>query len=242
MQLHVNNISKRFSDQSTKLTALQEVSFVAQPGEFICLLGPSGCGKSSLLNLISGIEQPSQGSIVVEGKIGFMFQEAALFPWLKVKDNIAFGLKMQDVSLTKQRELVERYLQMVHLTGFADSYPHQLSGGMKQRVALARTLILEPDILLMDEPFGALDAQTRELLYGELQQIWQQTKTTVIFVTHNVREAVCLGDRVIVFTARPGKIKQQFQISLPRPRNINDPALAQLSSEVMQALKTEIQL
>lgn len=242
MKLQVSNISKQFTHKRTQLTALDQVSFTVQSGEFVCLVGPSGCGKSSVLNLISGIEQPSQGSITVEGKIGFMFQEAALFPWLKVKDNITFGLKMQGVSTATQQLLLERYLQLVHLQAFADSYPHQLSGGMKQRAALARTLILQPDILLMDEPFAALDAQTRELLYGELQQIWQHTKTTVVFVTHNVREATCLGDRIIVFTARPGKIKREFQVSLQRPRDINDPALAQLSSQVMAELKTEIHL
>lgn len=242
MKLQVSNISKQFAHQRSQLTVLDGVSFVAQPGEFICLVGPSGCGKSSILNLISGIDQPSSGSITVEGKIGFMFQEAALFPWLKVKDNITFGLKMQGLPSAAQQPLLERYLQLVHLEAFADSYPHQLSGGMKQRVALARTLILHPDILLMDEPFAALDAQTRELLYGELQQIWQQTKTTVVFVTHNVREAACLGDRIIVFSARPGKIKREFKVQLPRPRDINDPAVAQLSSQVMAELKTEIHL
>lgn len=242
MTLQVSNISKQFWHKNSQLTALDQVSFTVQPGEFVCLVGPSGCGKSSLLNLISGIEQPSQGNVTVEGKIGFMFQEAALFPWLRVKDNITFGLKMQGASKAEQKKQVERYLRMVHLQAFADSYPHQLSGGMKQRVALARTLILDPDILLMDEPFAALDAQTRELLYGELQNIWQETKKTVVFVTHNVREAVCLGDRVIVFTARPGKIKKEFTIALPRPRDINDPALAQVSSQVMAELKSEIHL
>lgn len=242
MKLQVSKISKHFTHKRSLVTALDQVSFAVQPGEFVCLVGPSGCGKSSLLNLISGIEQPSAGSITVEGKIGFMFQEAALFPWLKIKDNIVFGLKMQGVSAIKQQPLLERYLQLVHLQVFADSYPHQLSGGMKQRVALARTLILEPDILLMDEPFAALDAQTRGLLYTELQQIWQHTKTTVVFVTHNVREAACLGDRIIVFSARPGKIKREFTVNLPRPRDINDPAVAQLSSQVMAELKTEIHL
>lgn len=242
MKLQVNNISKQFTHKRTQLSALDNVSFAVQPGEFVCLVGPSGCGKSSLLNLISGIEQPSAGNIIVEGKIGFMFQEAALFPWLKVKDNITFGLKMQGMPSVEQQPLLERYLQLIHLEEFADSYPHQLSGGMKQRVALARTLILQPDILLMDEPFAALDAQTRELLYSELQRILPATKTTVVFVTHNVREATCLGDRILVFSARPGKIKKEFKVMLPRPRDINNPAVAQFSSQVMAELKTEIHL
>ncbi|OGY87469.1 MAG: nitrate/sulfonate/bicarbonate ABC transporter ATP-binding protein [Candidatus Kerfeldbacteria bacterium RIFOXYA2_FULL_38_24] len=240
MRLQVKNISKKFKAKSNYVGALDQVSLDVKSGEFICLLGPSGCGKSTLLNLIAGLEAPDQGEIYSRGKIGLMFQEAALFPWLKVKDNVGFGLKMQKVHRPEIAEQVDKYLSMMHLSAFAEAYPHELSGGMKQRAALARTLILNPDLLLMDEPFAALDAQTRERLYGDLQKIWQETKKTIIFVTHNVREAVCLGDRVEVFTARPGKIKKEFKINLSRPRNLNDVAVAQISNEIMQELKEEI--
>jgi NitT/TauT family transport system ATP-binding protein len=240
MRLQVNNINQQFVTQRGTTQAIDNVSFTAQPGEFVCLVGPSGCGKSTLLSLISGLEQPTSGNIKVEGKVGFMFQEAALFPWLKVKDNVAFGLKLRKLPKAEQDALVDKYLNMVHLSAFAEAYPHELSGGMKQRVALVRTLVLEPDILLMDEPFAALDAQTRELLYKELQDIWQLTKKTIIFVTHNVREAVCLGDRVIVFTARPGKIKREFKVDLPRPRDLGNFDLVRMSNDIMAELKDEI--
>ncbi|MFA5996024.1 MAG: ABC transporter ATP-binding protein [Patescibacteria group bacterium] len=237
MKLQVNNISKQFASTTGTTLALQNVSFTVQTGDFVCIVGASGCGKSSLLNIISGLEKPTTGDVKVQGNIGLMFQEAALFPWLTVFDNVAFGLKMRNVPKLEQKETVKKYLQLMHLEHFSQHYPHQLSGGMKQRVALARTLVLNPDVLLMDEPFAALDALTREHLYTELQTIWQTTKTTIIFVTHNVREAACLGDRILVFSPRPGTIKAEVPVNLPRPRDINHPAVAQISQRVAELLK-----
>ncbi|MFH1536388.1 MAG: ABC transporter ATP-binding protein [Patescibacteria group bacterium] len=240
MKLQVKNISKNFKAKSRNIGALDNISLDVKPGEFVCLVGPSGCGKSTLLNLIAGLDESDEGEIIAEGKIGLMFQEAALFPWLKVKDNVGFGLKMQKEDKMKIKGLVEEYLDMMHLSSFAEAYPHELSGGMKQRASLARTLILNPEILLMDEPFASLDAQTRERLYGDLQAIWQKTKKTIVFVTHNVREAVCLGDRVIVFTARPGRVKREFKIDLKRPRDLGDLEVARVSKNIMGDLKEEI--
>ncbi|MFH1425864.1 MAG: ABC transporter ATP-binding protein [Candidatus Kerfeldbacteria bacterium] len=240
MKLRISNISKKFRSNSHYVEALEDINLEVKEGEFVCLVGPSGCGKSTLLSLVAGLERTRRGTIEVVGKVGFMFQDAALFPWLKVRSNVAFGLKQQGMKRSERTPLVQKYLNMVHLSAFADSYPHELSGGMRQRAALARTLILDPDILLMDEPFAALDAQTRELLYNELQEIWHMTKKTVMFVTHNVREAVCLGDRVVVFTARPGRIKKEYRITLPRPRDMNDLEVAKISNEIMKELKEEI--
>jgi NitT/TauT family transport system ATP-binding protein len=241
MKLRINNINKSFRNDSGIVPALSNVSLEAKEGEFVCLVGPSGCGKSSLLNLVAGLETPDSGSIDVQGKTGLMFQEPTLFPWLKVKDNVAFGLKVAKKEEPKIDEVVDYFLKLVHLKGFEEAYPHELSGGMKQRVALARTLIMKPDVLLMDEPFAALDAQTREIMYKELQEIWRLTRKNIVFVTHNVREAVVLGDRVAVFTARPGSIKKVFNVDLPRPRDIGDLEVIKISNEINLALKEEIE-
>ncbi|MDD3887914.1 MAG: ABC transporter ATP-binding protein [Patescibacteria group bacterium] len=240
MRLRIRNIRKNFKTKNGSVCALDNINLDIQPGEFVCLVGPSGCGKSTLLNIMAGLEKQDSGRIKVDGKIGLMFQEPALFPWLKVKDNVGFGLKIKKLEKQKQEKFIDAHLKMVHLQNFAESYPHELSGGMKQRVALARTLILNPDILLMDEPFAALDAQTREILYKELQNIWQLTKKTVVFVTHNVREAVCLGDRVVVFSARPGRIKKIFDVDLSRPRDLGNLELIKMSNKIMDVLKSEI--
>ncbi|MCX6786145.1 MAG: ABC transporter ATP-binding protein [Candidatus Komeilibacteria bacterium] len=243
MKLQINNINKSFAGSNngqSAVEALKNVNLTVAEGEFVCLVGPSGCGKSTLLNIIAGLTAASSGQIDCSGRLGFMFQEPTLFPWLKVKDNIGFGLKILKRSKEKINEVVDYFLELTHLSNFKEAYPHELSGGMKQRVALARTLALKPDILLMDEPFAALDAQTREMLYKELQEIWQFSKKTVIFVTHNVREAVVLGDRVLVFTARPGQIKKEFKINLPRPRDINDIEVTKISNAINQELKTEV--
>ena len=240
MKWQIQNISKEFRQDNGIVAALSDISLRILPGEFVCFVGPSGCGKSTLLNLIAGLEKPTSGNICIEGKLGLMFQEPTLFPWLKVKDNVAFGLKIAQEDKEEIKKKVDYYLKLVHLKPFQEAYPHELSGGMKQRVALARTLILDPDILLMDEPFASLDAQTREILYLELQEIWKITKKTILFVTHNVREAVCLGDRVLVFTARPGRIKKEFKINLPRPRDLGNLEVIKISNEIKEELKEEI--
>jgi NitT/TauT family transport system ATP-binding protein len=231
-----------------RMLALDHIHMQVAAGEFVCLVGPSGCGKSTLLHLIAGLHRQSAGQILVDGKsIGgpgtdriLIFQDLGLFPWLTVGDNVQFGMKMKGVSKDKREERTEHYLRLVHLWQFKDSYTHQLSGGMRQRVALARALATEPDVLLMDEPFAALDAQTRDLLHDELERIWAETGRTIIFVTHNVREAVRLGDRVVLLTFRPGRVKREFPIDLPRPRVLEDLPVARAAAEILGELREEI--
>jgi NitT/TauT family transport system ATP-binding protein len=231
-----------------RLLALDRINLRVAPGEFLCIVGPSGCGKSTLLHLIAGLHQPTSGNILVDEKPVdspgtdriLIFQELGLFPWLTVGDNVEFGMKMKGLSRAERRERIDYYLRLVHLPQFKDSYTHQLSGGMRQRVALARALATEPDVLLMDEPFAALDAQTRDLLHDELERIWAETGRTIIFVTHNVREAVRLGDRVVLLTFRPGRIKREFPVDLPRPRQLEDVTLAKSAREILDDLREEI--
>ena len=228
--------------------ALQNIDLEIEQGEFVCIVGPSGCGKSTLLHLLAGLDRPTTGEITVDGSPVngpgtdriLLFQELGLFPWLTVRQNVEFGLKMAGVSKTERRDQARIFLRMVHLSHFEDHYIHQLSGGMKQRVALARSLALRPKILLMDEPFAALDAQTRDMLHDELERIWKETSPTIVFVTHNVREAVRLGDRVLLMSFRPGRIKTQFQINLQRPRHVEDSDVAYLSKEILGQLREEI--
>jgi NitT/TauT family transport system ATP-binding protein len=228
--------------------ALQNIDLEIDQGEFVCIVGPSGCGKSTLLHLLAGLDRPTTGEITVDGKPVkgpgtdriLLFQELGLFPWLTVRQNVEFGLKMAGVSKIERRDQARVFLRMVHLSHFEDHYIHQLSGGMKQRVALARSLALRPKILLMDEPFAALDAQTRDMLHDELERIWKETSPTIVFVTHNVREAVRLGDRVLLMSFRPGRIKTQFQINLKRPRHVEDSDVAYLSKEILGQLREEI--
>jgi NitT/TauT family transport system ATP-binding protein len=231
-----------------RLLALDNISLEVAPGEFLCIVGPSGCGKSTLLHLIAGLQAPTSGKVLVDGapvsgpgtdRI-LIFQELGLFPWLTVCGNVEFGLKMKKVPKAQRAEKVDYYLRLVHLSKFKDSYIHQLSGGMRQRVALARALATEPDVLLMDEPFAALDAQTRDLLHDELERIWSETGRTIIFVTHNVREAVRLGNRVVLLTFRPGRVKQEFAVDLPRPRHMEQPDVARTSGEILACLRDEI--
>lgn len=245
-KLVIERVSKVFRTERTDVVALDKVSLNILEGEFVCLVGPSGCGKSTLLNIVAGLEAPDQGQVLADGKpvIGatggrmMMFQEAALFPWLDVLGNVMFGLKLKPgLSRKDRREVAKFFLKLVGLENFRYANIHELSGGMRQRVALARALAPNPRVLLMDEPFAALDALTREQLYGDLQQIWSRHRKTIIFVTHNVREAVCLGDRVVLFSPSPGRIQEQFQINLPRPRDINSVELARYSTEIMRALK-----
>ncbi|HEX3372128.1 MAG TPA: ABC transporter ATP-binding protein [Candidatus Acidoferrales bacterium] len=228
--------------------ALQNIDLEIEQGEFVCIVGPSGCGKSTLLHLIAGLDKPTTGQITVDGgpvkgpgtdRI-LLFQELGLFPWLNVRQNVEFGLKMAGVSKEERKERSRIFLRMVHLSHFEEHYIHQLSGGMRQRVALARSLALRPKILLMDEPFAALDAQTRDMLHDELERIWKETAPTIVFVTHNVREAVRLGDRVLLMSFRPGRIKAQFEVRLDRPRHVEDSDVAQLSKEILGQLREEI--
>jgi NitT/TauT family transport system ATP-binding protein len=212
------------------------------------LLGPSGCGKSTLLNIIAGLDKPTTGQVCSDGKIVkstgtdrvMIFQSAALFPWLNVFDNVKFGLNMVGVPKAERQIIARRFLKMVHLSDFEQANVHELSGGMQQRVAIARALALNPSVLLMDEPFGALDAQTRDILHEELQTIWADTGKTILFVTHNVREAIVLGDRVVVFSARPGRIKKIFSIDLPRPRQIESYAVVDLARDIMAELRDDV--
>jgi NitT/TauT family transport system ATP-binding protein len=235
-------------DNGARLLALDNINLKVKPGEFLCIVGPSGCGKSTLLHLIAGLHQPTSGSVLVDDhKVDapgtdriLIFQELGLFPWLKVGENVEFGMKMKGTSRAEREEKIQYYLRLVHLSQFKDSYTHQLSGGMRQRVALARALATEPDVLLMDEPFAALDAQTRDLLHDELERIWAETGRTIIFVTHNVREAVRLGDRVAVLTFRPGRLKRGYSVDLPRPRHLEDVTVAKSAREILDDLREEI--
>lgn len=245
-KLVVDHVTKSFHTQRGWFKALDNVSLTVGEGEFVCLVGPSGCGKSTLLNLIAGLDTPESGTLSCDGTPitttgrdrGVMFQEHALFPWLDVLGNVLFGLKLKpSLNKSERIEIAKYYLQLVGLGRFINANVHELSGGMKQRVALARALAPNPRILCMDEPFAALDAMTREQLYADLQRIWDQRKKTIIFVTHNVREAVCLGDRVVLFSPNPGRIREQFRIDLPRPRDINSVELAEHATEITRALK-----
>ena len=244
--IEVLAVSKSFHGARGLTHALDTVSLRVAEGEFVCLVGPSGCGKSTLLNIIAGLEKPDSGRVLASGApIGapgrdrmVMFQEHALFPWLDVIGNVLFGLKLKPgLSGPERVEVAKYYLDLVGLSKFLHANVHELSGGMKQRVALARALAPNPRVLLMDEPFAALDALTREQLYGDIQRIWEARRKTIIFVTHNVREAACLGDRVILFSPNPGRIRNEFKINLERPRDINSVNLAEYSTEITAALK-----
>jgi NitT/TauT family transport system ATP-binding protein len=248
-KLAVEGVSKTYRTQRGTVAALDNVSLTVHEGEFVCLLGPSGCGKTTLLNIVAGLETPDAGSVLADGKpvTGpgsdrmMMFQESALYPWLDVFGNVMFSLKLKPRLNQRERaEVAQFYLKLVGLEKFSRSNLHELSGGMKQRVALARALAPNPQALLMDEPFGALDALTREQLYGDLQDIWSQRRKTVVFVTHNVREAVCLGDRVVLLSPSPGRIREQFAVSLPRPRDINSVEVARVATEITRALKPHL--
>ncbi len=248
-KVSLRNISLAYTTNSHgRLTALQNINLQVRSGEFLCIVGPSGCGKSTLLHLIAGLHRQSSGEVLVDNApvqgTGtdrmLIFQELGLFPWLTVKQNIQFGMRMKGVARHERQRKVREYLRLVHLQQFENSYIHQLSGGMRQRVALARALATEPDVLLMDEPFAALDAQTRDLLHDELERIWAETGRTIIFVTHNVREAVRLGDRVLLMTFRPGQIKREYRVDLPRPRHLEDTRVAGAAREILDDLREEI--
>lgn len=246
-KLSIENVSKSFRGASGSVLALDQVSLNVAEAEFVCLVGASGCGKTTLLNIIAGLEKPDNGKVLADGKpvTGpgrerlVMFQEPALFPWLDVFGNVLFGLKLKP-GLTRKdrRDVASYYLELVGLSRFQHANIHELSGGMKQRVSLARALAPNPRVLLMDEPFAALDALTREQLYGDIQRIWKARRKTIVFVTHNVREAACLGDRVLLFSPHPGRIREEFTVDLPRPRDINSVDLAAHATEITKALKS----
>lgn len=245
-QVVLEKASKTFiSEERGAVETLQELSLSAKPGEFLVIVGPSGCGKSTVLNLIAGFDQPSAGTVLVDdkrvekpgGKTVMLFQDPALFPWLNVRQNVAFGLRNQRLARKEREERVSYYLELVELGAFEKARIRELSGGMKQRVALARALAVEPEVILLDEPFAALDALTRERLYAQLQNLFAESKRTMIFVTHNTREAACLGDKIIVFSPRPARIKAVVPVPLARPRDFYDPEVSRLAGAVLHELR-----
>lgn len=249
MQINFEDVRKVYKSRSGAVTALDGINLTINEGEFVCLVGPSGCGKSTLCNMLAGFDAPTTGSVVLDGQPingpsiarVMMFQEPALFPWLNARENVAFGLKSLKLSKAEQTAIADRFLKMVHLAQFGAAQPHELSGGMRQRVALARALAVDPQVLLMDEPFAALDAQTRDHLHIELGNIWRETRKTIVFVTHNVREAVTLGTRIVVFTARPGRIKREFNLEdLAYPRRATETLVAETVSRIQNTLRDEV--
>lgn len=238
--LELVEVTKRYGKGRAEVAALDTIDLTVVEGEFVCLVGSSGCGKSTLLSIIAGLDAPSSGAVENHGRrVALMFQEPALFPWLTAAANVDLALKARAVPRGVRRERVARLLATVGLSDFADKRPHQLSGGMRQRVALARALAQDADVLLMDEPFGALDALTRDLLHEELERIVESRGLTVIFVTHNVREAVRLADRVILLGSRPGRIVEEFPVPVPRPRQINTADVAELAAHITARLHEE---
>lgn len=249
-KLTVMNLSRVFNIKRQKITALDNVSLEVKEGEFVTILGPSGCGKSTLLRIIAGLAEATSGQVYKDGRLiqgpgadrGMVFQSYTLFPWLTVRQNIEFGLTLKGLAEARRREIVDHYLEIIGLTPFADAYPKNLSGGMKQRVAIARALANDPDILLMDEPFGALDAQTRLVMQELLLKVWEESRKTILFVTHDVEEAIFLGDTVYIMTARPGRLKAQIPIPLARPRTPemkNTRVFLELKTRILDQIREE---
>ena len=248
-KLSVRGVTKTFpSVRGEPLLALDDVSFDVARGEFVCLLGPSACGKSTVLNILAGLERPDHGEVLLDGTPvrgpgpdrALLFQDPALFPWMSVRANVEFALRMIDVPSEEWRAQAMAWLSKVHLTRFADAQPHELSGGMRQRAALARALAARPSVLLADEPFGALDAQAREILQVEVQRVWAETRTTLVFVTHNVREAALLADRVLLMSASPGTLLEEYRIVAPRPRRLEDALVARVVTDIHDQLDREV--
>ena len=248
--LTIRGVTKRFSVGDGELEALAPIDLSIPTGEFVCMIGASGCGKSTLLRIIAGFEEPTTGNVAMYGKAitgpgsdrGMVFQDYALFPWMTVSQNVSFGPRQRQLPREEIAKTADEFVRMVGLERFADRYPNQLSGGMKQRVAIARVLANNASILLMDEPFGALDALTREQLQNELLQIWKRTGVTTIFVTHSVEEAVLLADRVLVMSAGPGRIDSDFRIDLPRPRDVSSPEFNALRRDIARRLTSHLAL
>lgn len=245
----VRGVSKIYEGTEPTVT-LQDINLTVEPGEFVCLLGPSGCGKSTLLELLAGLQHPTEGEVLLDGarlkgpsrKLGVVFQDPSLYPWRTIEQNVGLGLELAGVGKAERKERVQAFLGMVGLQGFGGKYPHQLSGGMKQRAGIARALVGSPEVLLMDEPFGAVDHLTRLQLQSDLLRIWQESKKTVVFVTHDVSEAVFLADRIVLLSPRPGRIQRIFPIALPRPRKLDDPSLLKIQNDIYSAIydvKTE---
>ncbi|TVT26954.1 ABC transporter ATP-binding protein [Salinicoccus cyprini] len=249
MKVDLNKVNKSYTKgKNDSLHVLEDIDFSIKEGEFVSLLGPSGCGKSTILKLIAGLSHPTSGDLKVNGTPVegpgtdrvVVFQEGGLFPWMTVLENVTYGLKIKKMKRVEAEEKAMEGLRMVHLANFTNAYPHELSGGMKQRVAIARALVMDPDVLLMDEPFAALDEQTRLILHQELQDIWQKTGKTILFITHNIREALTLSDRVLLMSTRPGTIKQTFNVQASRPRNPSDSIIVDLEKRVMAELEEEM--
>jgi sulfonate transport system ATP-binding protein len=243
-------VGKSFATGSGAIVeALRDVSFDVGAGEFVCLIGPSGCGKSTILNLLAGLERPDEGEVLLDGAPvtdpgpdrALLFQDPALFPWLSVRGNVEYALKLRGTPSADLRDTAEHWLQRVQLSAFADLQPHELSGGMRHRAALARALACRPQVLLADEPFGALDAQMREILQVELQQVWSELGNTFVFVTHNIREATFLADRVILLSARPGRPIEEYRITTPRPRRFDDVLLRSVVVDIHERLSKEVE-
>jgi len=238
----VERLTKTFPHGDRMLVALQEVTLEVQAGEFVCVVGASGSGKSTLLNVLAGLEEATAGQAHVHGRMALMFQEPALLPWLTAAENVELALELRHVRRAERKATAQELLELVHLHGFEKRRPHELSGGMKHRVALARALAQDADVLLMDEPFAALDAITRDLLHEELLRLWSSKGLTILFVTHNAREAVRLGDRVLVFTSRPGRVAHEIRVDLARPRSLDSPELAVIAGRITERLKQETRL
>jgi len=247
--IEIRNLQKVFRENGNELLTLDQLNLDVPDGKFTVLIGPSGCGKSTLLYMLAGFEQPTAGEILMEGKSikkpgpdrGFVFQDYALFPWKTVLGNVMFGLLNTGWDKKEAEAKAREFITLVNLKGFEDAYPHTLSGGMKQRVAIARALAYNPKVLLMDEPFGALDSQTRKHMQRELERIWQMAQKTVVFVTHSVIEAVYLADRIVILTARPGRVKGIVDVNVPRPRNYTDDAYLDIREEVLSLLEEEVE-
>ncbi|HJY01093.1 MAG TPA: ABC transporter ATP-binding protein [Streptosporangiaceae bacterium] len=239
--VRLTDVSKVFGRGTSAVRALDRITLDVPPGEFTCLIGASGCGKSTLLSLVAGLEQPTSGEVSVSsGRVALMFQEPALFPWLTAAGNVELALRARGLGRTERRQRTTELLDVVRLGGFGGKRPHELSGGMRQRVALARALAQDADVLLMDEPFGALDAMTRDLLHDELDRICAGRQLTIIFVTHNVREAVRLGDRVVVLSSRPGRVIDEFAVPIEHPRRIDSARVAELAGRITDRLREEM--
>ena len=236
----IRGVGKAFRTGRSALVALERIDLDVAPGEFVCVVGASGCGKSTLLNLVAGLDAPTAGTVEVQGRTALMFQEAALFPWLSVAGNVDLALKLNKVPKAERKDRVAALLELVRLEGFAGRQPHELSGGMRQRVALARSLAQDADVLLMDEPFGALDAMTRDILHDELENLCRTRELSVLFVTHNVREAARLGDRIVMLSSRPGRVAATVDMTSPRPRRIDSAAVNEVAASVTDRLREEV--